>query len=70
MLMETNEIPKQVRFVVTINLEQYMPAIMKPYTKYVTHICPKCGKLEVYLGKPPTSVLPSLLPKVAPKRLR
>lgn len=70
MLSEINDIPKQVRFVVTINLEQYMPNVMKSYSKYTTFICPKCGKLEVYLTKPAATVLPSLLPKLQPSRLR
>jgi len=70
MLVEMKDIPKQVRFVVTINLEQYMPDILKPYTHYTTYLCQKCGKLEVYLSTTTAKVLPSLLPKLQPPRLQ
>lgn len=70
MLAEIGDIPKQVRFVVTINLEHYMPNIMKSYTKYTTYICAECGKLEVYLSKPIATALPNTLPRLKPLQLR
>ena len=50
---ETQLIPKQVPLpgplALPINVENYLPGVLKNHTKYTMFVCDNCGYLETYI---------------------
>ena len=47
---ETRAIPKTVKKVIKIDVEDFLPEPVKKYSQYTACVCPNCGKLEMYLS--------------------